>query len=106
MTTRFYDADGKKLMLIAGGAVRGDTAECPKCGYRWKVYGTAPVAGPAADVAMEIIETDRSDEMFGEDRRVIDNTRSASSLTRTITFSKEWTRTCEVQSEKAESGGA
>jgi hypothetical protein len=106
MTTRFCDAEGKKLMLIAGGAVRGDTAECPKCGYRWKVYGTAPVAGPAADLAMEIVETERSDEMFGEDRRVIDNARSSSSLTRTITFSKEWTRTYEVQSEKAEGGGA
>ena len=55
---------------------------------------------------LEVVETDRSDEMFGEDRRVIDNTRSSASLTRTITFTKEWTRTYEIQTEKAQGSGA
>ena len=41
LTTNFYAADGRKLAVSwAGGAIRGDTAECPKCGHRWKVYGT------------------------------------------------------------------
>ena len=106
LTTHFYNAEGKRLALIAGGAVRGDTAECPKCGYRWKVYGKATVAPPAGDADLEVVESDRSDEVFGEDRRVIDNTRSSGSLTRTITFTKEWTRTYEIQTEKAQGSGA
>jgi hypothetical protein len=106
LTTKFYSADGKKLMLITGGALRGDTAECPKCGYRWKVYGKTAPAPPTGDTELEVVESDRSDEVFGEDRRVIDNTRSSASLTRTITFTKEWTRTYEVQTEKAEGSGA
>ena len=106
MTTNFYAADGRKLSLMGGGAIRGDTAECPKCGHRWKVYGTSAAAPPTGDVAMEVVEMDRSEEIFGEDRRVIDNTRSSASLTRTITFTKEWTRTYEIQTEKAQGSGA
>jgi hypothetical protein len=34
----------------------------------------------------EIIETDRSEEFLGEDRRVIDNSRCSTSLTRHMSF--------------------
>ena len=105
ITTSFYAADGHKVPLITGGALRGDTAECPKCGYRWKLYGTS-AASPAPDEsATEVLEAERSEEVFGEDRRVIDNIRSSSPITRTITFTKEWTRTYEIQSEKTQGAG-
>ncbi len=105
LTTNSYSAEGKKLALIAGGAVRGDTAECPKCSHRWKVYDSAVAAPPPGDATMEIVETDRSEEPFGDDHRVIDNTRSSGSLTRTFTFTKVWTKTCDVQTEKAVGAG-
>lgn len=106
VTTNYYSADGKKIALIGGGAVRGDIAECPKCGYRWKVYAKAAEAPPADDTSLEVVETDRSEEVFGEDRRVIDNTRNSGQTTRTITFTKEWTRSYDIQTEKAEGTGA
>jgi len=106
ITTAFYAADGRKLPLITGGALRGDTAECPKCRYRWKLYGKSAAAPQTPEeTATEVIEAERSEEVFGEDRRVIDNTRSSSPITRAITFTKEWARTYEIQNEKAQGSG-
>jgi len=102
VVTHFYNAEGKRIAQIAGGLLRADTAECPKCNYRWKLYSKSAPAPPVEDAKLELVETDRGEETFGEDRRVIDNTRSSASLTRTITFTKEWSRTCELQSEKAQ----
>lgn len=105
ITTNFYAADGHKVPLITGGALRGDTAECPKCRYRWKMYGKSDASPMPDETATEVLEAERSEEVFGEDRRVIDNTRSSSPITRGITFTKEWTRTYEIQSEKTQGAG-
>src|SRR5271165_7283702 len=82
LQTHFYDSDGKRIMLMTGGALRGDTAECPKCLYRWKMYANTPVAPQPGSTDASVVETDRSEEVLGEDRRVIDNARSSSKLTR------------------------
>ena len=78
-TTRYYSADGKQLAKLAAGAFRADSAQCPKCGHRWKTYGTSSAISAPAVRILGITETERSEEFFGEDRRVIDNSRSATS---------------------------
>ncbi len=59
--------------------------ECPKCSYRWKIcsyrwkiYGNAPAVQSTGTEVIEIIETERSEEFFGEDRRVIEVERAKS----------------------------
>ena len=105
MNVRFYAADGRKISQWTGGAVRADIAECPKCGFRWNTYGADAVHEPPPSETMEIIETERSEEFFGEDRRVIDNLRSSATPTRTFSFSKEWSKTFHVEIERAKGEG-
>lgn len=106
MTTNFYAADGHKLSQWAGAGLRADTVECPKCQYRWKLYGNAPAVPPPAAEVAEVVETERGEEFFGEDRRVIDNSRSSATPTRSFSFSKEWSRTFQVEVERAKGDGA
>jgi hypothetical protein len=105
VSTNFYAADGKKLSVWAGGPYRADTVECPKCGHRWKRCGANPVSARDGIEVLGIVETDRGEEFLGEDRRVIDNTRSSSPLTRNFTFSKEWSKSCQVELERAKASG-
>jgi len=105
MTVEFLAADGRKLAAWAGGAFRADSAKCPQCGHLWKLYGNAASAPPMAET-ITIVESDRSEEFIGEDRRVIDNSQSASTPTRTFSFSKEWSKTLVLEMEHATTGGA
>jgi hypothetical protein len=101
LSVNFYTADGRKISLWSGGAVRSDIAECPKCGHRWSTYGKAAPNQPPGSETAEIVETERREEFFGEDRRVIDNLRSSSRPTRTFSFSKEWSRALHIEAERA-----
>lgn len=105
ITASFYTVDGRRLSQWALAPLRADTAQCPKCGHRWKVYGDSHALPPAASEAMEIIETERSEEFFGEDRRVIDNSKSSATPTRSFSFGKEWSRTFTIEVEKAKADG-
>jgi hypothetical protein len=105
VTANFYAADGRRLTVWSGAAFRADTAECPKCGHRWKMYGGSSVAPPSKIEVLEVTETDRSEEFFGEDRRVIDNSKSSAQLTRNFSFSKEWSKSCHLDVERAQGEG-
>jgi predicted RNA-binding Zn-ribbon protein involved in translation (DUF1610 family) len=102
--TELYAADGRKLSLLANGVLRASSFGCPHCGHRWKKYDGAPDAGTAAETE-EIVETERSEEFIGEDRRVIDNSRSSGTPTRTFSFSKEWSKTFHIEVERAKTNG-
>ena len=82
-----------------------DTSECPRCGYRWKSRGIAPAAAPPSPATINTIETNRTEEFYGEDRRIIDNSRSSATPTRSFSFSKEWSRTFDIGLEKATADG-
>jgi hypothetical protein len=105
-TANFYAADGKRLTQWSGGPVRADIAACPKCGHRWRIYGASSLAPQSKIEALEVIETDRTEEFFGEDRRIIDNSKSSAQLTRNFSFSKEWSKSCHLEVEKAQGEGA
>jgi DNA-directed RNA polymerase subunit RPC12/RpoP len=106
VTANFYAADGSRMSKWAGGGLRADLVECPKCSHRWKMYGDSAAVQPTGTEVIEIIETERREEFFGEDRRVIDNSKNSGSPTRSFSFSKEWSKTFHVEVERAKSGGA
>src|SRR5947209_7006232 len=67
----------------------------------------APTSGVKTGVAeayrVELIETKRTEQPMGEDRKVIDNLNSSAPLQRKITTSKEWSQTITIEDEKAAS---
>jgi hypothetical protein len=94
-------------------------AECPKCKQRWVVFATSqsrsstPLSQSGIDSEkvhseetpevskFQLIETDRSEEALGSDRRTIDNSKGTGRVTRKLTVSKEWSKTYTVDFEKA-----
>jgi hypothetical protein len=106
ITMNLYGPDGRRLSVWAGGGRRAETAECPKCGHRWKVYGASSITPPSGIEVLEIVETERSEEFLGEDRRVIDNSKCSTSLTRRMSFSKEWSKSCHIDFEQTQSEGS
>ena len=105
VTAKAYAADGRELASWAGGVLRADTLVCPYCNNRWKVWGQTPAPEPASLAPVTIVETERSEEFFGEDRRVIDNLLSSSTPTRSFRFTKEWTKTLTIELEKLVTSG-
>lgn len=53
---------------------------------------------------MEVVETHRSEEPLGMEERSIDNTRSTTTVTRTLKASKEWTRNYSIDLENVRRG--
>jgi hypothetical protein len=98
---------------------RSALAQCPRCKQKWAVFVNnmpeAPSLSPTiptlqaatvpnfrAEVArFEILETDRMEEHIASERRIIDNSHGMGTITRTMTASKEWTKTVTVDLEKA-----
>ena len=108
-SVNYCAADGRRLSVWASltGALRAESVECTKCGQRWKMYAaSAPATPSTANDTLEIVETNQSEEFLREDRRVIDNSGSGTEVTRSITFTKEWTRSYRLDFERAEGGGA
>ena len=99
ITLNFYSIDGQKMPMWQFALLRADVAECPKCGRRWKVRVKS------ADPVFEIVETERSEESFGTDKRVVDNSKSSVKVTRRFSVQKEWSRTYSIEYERATSGG-
>ena len=104
-TTNYFAADGSKLSQWTGGALRAETVGCPNCGHRWKRRGNSKTTAPV-DESFEIIETVRSEEFLGEDRRIIDNSASAAGTMRKFAFTKEWSKSYRLEFEQARSAGA
>ena len=100
-TVKFYTGDGEKLPLWQLAPLRAQVAECPQCGHRWKTRKDDASPSPSQASAVAVVETERMEEPIGSETRVIDNARSAVTLTRRFTVSKEWSRTYSVDYEKA-----
>jgi hypothetical protein len=114
LTVNQYTASGKKLtgsteLLFLTGLrplLRPFTCECPKCGHRWSIYGPRLANSAAVAAVFDIVEIDRSEEFFGEDRRVIDNSNSSTQVTRKISFAKEWSKSYRLEFDEATGDGA
>jgi hypothetical protein len=48
-----------------------------------------------------VIETGRLEEPIGNDERVIDASQTSATIVRNLTFTKDWSRTLTIESEKA-----
>jgi len=67
----------------------------------------APTSGAETGVAqeqrIELVETERTEQLMAEDRKVIDNSNGSQPVQRKITMTKEWTQTITIENEKAAS---
>jgi hypothetical protein len=103
---QYRRSDGTKIFALTPLPLmdRSAIARCPKCKDSWSVFASSDVQEePAHSVAIE--ETRRSEEAVGEDRRSIDNSRSAVALRRRFTMSREWSRVCRISQEDASTVG-
>jgi hypothetical protein len=102
----FYSSDGNRIPFWRVALRGAELAECSNCFHRWRVYSRSqPVASEKLEI-LGIIETARSEEVFGVDRRLIDNSKSSTKLTRRFSVSKEWAKTYSIEYEKAFVDGA
>jgi hypothetical protein len=93
----FYTSNGQKMSIWKLAQLRADIAQCRRCGYRWPTRKGEILSKPT------ILETERVEEGIGSDARIIDNSRSAVTLTRTFSISKEWSKSFSIEYEKATS---
>jgi hypothetical protein len=91
------DAGGRIQLATQGGM------------WRPKVWGSGPPSTPSAstdmagttDAAGTTVEESRYEVPLGDEDRVIDNSQSASTITRAVRLTREWSRTCTVDVERA-----
>jgi DNA-directed RNA polymerase subunit RPC12/RpoP len=102
-TLKFYLADGTEIPIWQLSGYRAAYAVCPDCGFRFntKADAVAPPAAAPAPVMLEIVETERREDPFGTDSRLVDNSQSQATVKRTFTVSKDWSREYSVSYEKA-----
>ncbi len=99
INVNYYDVGGhkKELTPIAGMLAQNltgiDCVECGKCYYKWSVCDSV--------APMEIFLTEHSDEYFGSDSRIIDNYNSSIPLTRSLSISKEWSKSYKIDIERS-----
>lgn len=106
----FYSTDGAKLTYLdfvrRGGMFNHNLVqECPNCGYRWNLYANSNPIRPNKLEVVSIIETHRSEEMFGTEKKLIDNSKSTSKTTLKITVSREWSKSYSIQDENIQVNG-
>ena len=101
VTLNFYSGAGERIPLWQLGALRAEWAECPKCGYRFKTKAAGQPALSVDPAIVGIEETERQEESFGDDSRLVDNSKSSATVRRKFAVSKEWSRTYAVEYEKA-----
>ncbi|WP_148042996.1 hypothetical protein [Methylocystis hirsuta] len=90
---KLYDENGNETSY---GLLKKDIRnfECNHCHYNW------PYLKPAD--SLELVDTTRSEESFGEDKIIIDNSDSDVDITRRLEFTKEWVKSYDVEYEKTE----
>jgi DNA-directed RNA polymerase subunit RPC12/RpoP len=98
-TAKYLAADGRKLNWLVTHLAHA--LECPNCGYRWIIKPS-----PRTTEVLDIVETGRSEELIGEDRRVIDNSGSSTQVKRNFTISREWSKSFSLDLERATSDGS
>jgi hypothetical protein len=127
----YFGPDGKKLAHSTPYPKMDHltVAECPKCEKRWSVFSdsetgsvrhqTKRITVQADDSAslssnlqkavkasdFKLIETERVEEFIGSEQRLIDNSKSAISLSRKFTLSKEWNQSYAIDYERATTVG-
>ena len=74
--------------------------ECPYCGHRWLMFQKSKRI-----IFKQTKETRTSEEFIGEEKRVIDNLQNSSEITRTIEFTKEWSKLSTIEDEKIKVDG-
>ncbi len=99
-----YLADNSVKPLISGGKAK--TAECQKCGYRFPMFDDSTTVDAPKTEIVEIVETERSEEFLGDDRRIVNNAESANQITRSLSFSREWSKSCQLDIERAQGDSA
>src|SRR5690348_14899694 len=103
---KYFTSTGEPMNLfnrLTGLRLPSDRSgmdQWPDCKYTWPIFA-AQAAGPSLNTDTQIIETVRSEEPLGTDERVVDNSRSATSLRRSFTIRKEWTKEIQLESEAA-----
>jgi hypothetical protein len=61
----------------------------------------APAANPPVPATYAVVEGSRYEVPLGDEKRSVDNSRSASSTMRVVRLTREWARTCTVDIEHA-----
>lgn len=72
-----------------------------ECTIDGELVPTAKSLISESGIESAVIETHRSEEKIGTERRVIDNSKSSASLSRRFTLSKEWFQAYKVDNEKS-----
>jgi hypothetical protein len=104
--TDFYFRSGKKIPRWVNAKAMSIPkmivmAGCPICEHRWEVYGKSKPAVAFGVSVVDVVETERSEEAIGDDRRLIDNSKSSTKVTRKFALTKEWSRTYSIEYEKS-----
>jgi Zn ribbon nucleic-acid-binding protein len=102
---RVYSSDGKQIPAWRSNAFNISSLECLKCGYRWDYRNQNIPRTASESKLLNILETVRTQEKLGDDKRIIDNSRSSASLVRRFSVSKEWTRAYRIEYEKIKLDG-
>ena len=95
---------GETVALVArASAWRPTLAFAPGSGGRTAVAQRVNPPPPAAVVPVQysVVESSRQETPLGEERRTIDNSQSSSESTRTVRLTREWSRSCTVEMERA-----
>jgi hypothetical protein len=108
-TLRLTDSKGQPVGILTPYPLmdKGTVAECPTGGEKWPVFrGAAPVhQAPMGWEVVAVEETVRFEKPVGRDERILDASRSNATATRSLSFSREWTETVSVESEKTQTMG-
>lgn len=99
---RYFDSAGNQLPFSSVQGTRRDiTAQCPKCLATLPVWRNDSALKPtSAWTVQAVVETERFEEPIGNDERVIDASKTSAAVARNLTFTKEWSRSLTIESEK------
>lgn len=107
LSGRFVRAGGtslatlERLIKMATAAGRSDIfLECTRCHGRWPQFASEVVPTAGLPQNVEVTETHRSEEFIGDENRLIDNAQSSATLSRSLTLSREWSRSYVVEEQK------
>lgn len=105
IVARIYKPDGTRHSFMTGPLLMDQSAvaECPKCNQRWMVLAGASLPSTPSNLSFIFVETERTEEALGDERRQIDNSKSSVELTRRLTIGREWTQSYTLDREKVRS---
>jgi hypothetical protein len=97
----YYKADGTREGLVAFHFSRKSVFwECRKCKQKWPLEPDSLAPSQAVGV-LDVVEVDRVEEPLGNEIRVIDNSASDITVTRTLRATKDWMQSYTVEAEQA-----